>query len=270
MKYVSDVIDNMPIISEQQFLLWKWIADYYMCSLGEVMAVALPSALKIASETQIMLHPQFDGIISAFSDKEIKVIEALSYHQAMTVEEIAKVINIQKVIPIIKSLVEKEAILTDEEIRDPYKPKKETYISLSDYYSNNMEALYEILDSLSKSKKTEKQADLILAFLDYANHSVKSNLPSDLAFSILKSEFLKNSSVSPARLNTLIEKGIFVSRDIEISRLANYDSLDVVANIRLSEEQQIAFNEIENGFLNIIRFCYMVLPVAGKQKFILR
>lgn len=249
MKYVIDVIDNMPIISEQQFLLWKWIADYYMCSLGEVMAVALPSALKIASETQIMLHPQFDGIISAFSDKEIKVIEALSYHQAMTVEEIAKVINIQKVIPIIKSLVEKEAILTDEEIRDTYKPKKETYISLSDYYSNNMEALYEILDSLSKSKKTEKQADLILAFLDYANHSVKSNLPSDLAFSILKSEFLKNSSVSPARLNTLIEKGIFVSRDIEISRLANYDSLDVVANIRLSEEQQIAFNEIENGFL---------------------
>lgn len=250
MKYVIDVIDDMPIISEQQFSLWKWIANYYMCSLGEVMAVALPSALKIASETQIMLHPQFDGVITPFSDKEIKIIEALTYHQAMTVEEIAKVINVQKVIPIIKSLVEKEAILTDEEIRDPYKPKKETYISLSDYYSYNMDALYEILDSLSKSKKTEKQADLILAFLDYTNHCIKSSLNPDLAFSILKSEFLKNTSVSPARLNTLIEKGIFVSKDIEISRLANYDSLDVVANIKLSEQQQIALDEIENGFLN--------------------
>jgi primosomal protein N' (replication factor Y) (superfamily II helicase) len=247
-KYVIDVIDNMSIISEQQFKLWEWIADYYMCSLGEVMSVALPSALKIASETRIMLHPQFDGNISTFTDKEIKVIEALSYRQAMTVDEIAKVIDIQKVIPIIKSLVEKEAILTDEEIKDPYKPKTETYISLSNLYCDDEKALYELLDSLSKAKKTEKQSDLILAFLTYARHSEKSGGNHDLSSSISKSELLKKASVSPARLNTLIEKGIFVSKEVKISRLADYDSLDNVSNIRLSEQQQIAIKGIENEF----------------------
>ena len=129
-KYVLDVIDSEPIVSPQQYKLWQWIADYYMCTLGEVMAVALPSALKIASETKIMLNPAFDGDVTVLTEKELRLTEALSYRPMMTIDEIAKTLDMQKVIPIIKSLVEKDVVITDEEIRDPYKPKIESYVSL--------------------------------------------------------------------------------------------------------------------------------------------
>ena len=60
-KYVLDVIDDRPVVSEAQYRLWQWIADYYMCTIGEVMAAALPSALRLASETKVKIHPEFDG-----------------------------------------------------------------------------------------------------------------------------------------------------------------------------------------------------------------
>ena len=89
-KYILDVVDDRPVISERQFQLWQWMANYYLCTLGEVMAAALPSALKLASETKIYLHPDFNGDISMLNPNELHIAEALTYHETMTVEEIIK------------------------------------------------------------------------------------------------------------------------------------------------------------------------------------
>ena len=37
---------DRPLLNEQGRRLWEWIADYYMCTIGEVMRVALPSLIK--------------------------------------------------------------------------------------------------------------------------------------------------------------------------------------------------------------------------------
>ncbi|MEG1555938.1 MAG: primosomal protein N', partial [Bacteroidales bacterium] len=74
-KYIIDIIDEKPIISFPQYQLWEWISQYYLCTLGEVMTAALPSALKIASETKILLHPAFDGDVSILSDRELRLVE---------------------------------------------------------------------------------------------------------------------------------------------------------------------------------------------------
>lgn len=244
-KYVLDAVDEKPIISPQQYKLWEWIAEYYMCHLGEVMAVALPSALKIASETKIMLHPAFDGDVSVLTERELHLTEALSYHQMMTVEEIAKVLNIQKVIPIIKSLVEKEVVITDEEIRDPFKPKIESYVSLTPQYADNEQLFNELLDKLSSSKKTAGQCDFLLSFLmkvqkDFGTTNLKA--------SYKKADVLKLQAASPTRLQSLIEKGVFQLEEKVISRLAHYDPNDAAANITLSDHQQKAFSEILSQF----------------------
>lgn len=244
-KYVLDAIDERPIVSLQQFKLWEWIAKYYMCHLGEVMAVALPSALKIASETKIMLHPAFDGDVSILTERELRLTEALSYHQMMTVEEIAKVLNIQKVIPIIKSLVEKDVVITDEEIRDPYKPKIESFVSLASQYADNEQLFNELLDHLSGSKKTVGQCDFLLSFLmKTQNDFGKTNLKA----SYKKADVLKFQAASPSRLQSLIEKGVFQLEEKVISRLAHYDPNDEATNITLSEHQQKAFKEILSQF----------------------
>ena len=127
-KYIVDVMDERPVVSERQFRLWQWMADYYLCTLGEVMAAALPSALKLASETKIKLHPDFSGDVTVLNPFELRIAEALTHREEMTVAEVAKAAQVQKILPVIKSMVEKRVIITDEEIRNPYKPKRETVV----------------------------------------------------------------------------------------------------------------------------------------------
>lgn len=242
-KYVLDVVDDRPIISEIQFRLWQWMADYYLCSLGEVMAAALPSALKLASETKIRLRPDFAGDVSMLNNYEMSIVEALSYREEMTVDEVSKTVNIQKVIPIVKSLVDKHIVLTDEEIRNPYKPKRETYIRLSDEYASET-AFMALLDQLSASAKTAAQSDLLLSFM-MLTRGAKGY---DFSAKIPKQQLLAAKEVTPAKLQTLLKKNILVAEEEVISRLVDISSQDVAEHIQLSEHQQVAFNQIKEQF----------------------
>lgn len=59
-KYLLDILDDDPVVNAQQLQLWNWISSYYLCYPGEVMQAALPSALKLSSESKIMLSEDFE------------------------------------------------------------------------------------------------------------------------------------------------------------------------------------------------------------------
>lgn len=244
-KYILDVIDEQPVISEKQFALWQWMADYYLCTLGEVMACALPSALKLAGETQVQLHPDFDGDLSCLTENEIRIVENVASAKATTISELTKALQLPKILPIIKTLVEKQVIVTEEEIRDAYKPKRETYLSFAEPYAHDSQQLYSLLDELEGSKKTAKQADTVLAFLVILQ---KNGIVNDFSQRIKKRELLENEKVSPSSLQKLIEKNIIISEDIIISRLINYNAQADAADIQLSEAQDTAFQSIKQEF----------------------
>lgn len=242
-KYILDVMDERPIVSEKQFKLWQWMAEYYLCSLGEVMAAALPSALKLASETKIKLHPDFSGDITILNERELSIAEALARQEQMTVDEVAKTVNIQKIIPIIKSLVDKRVVITDEEIRNPYKPKRETVIRLAEEYAEE-QPFMALLDQLNASARTAPQADTLLSFMMLTHHDKQY----DFKAAIPKTKLLEAREVTPSRLQTLLKKNIFVSEEIVTSRLVDVSSQDDVANITLSEAQNEAFEQIHAQF----------------------
>ena len=242
-KYILDVVDDRPVISERQFQLWQWMADYYLCTLGEVMAAALPSALKLASETKIHLHPNFSGDVSTLNENELHITEALAYREAMTVDEISKTVNIQKVIPIIKSLVDKKVVVTDEEVRNPYKAKKETYVRLGDEYASE-EAFMALLDQLNLSTRTSGQADGLLAFIMLT----KGAKGYDFSARVPKAQVVNSSALTPARLQTLLKKGFLKTEEVVISRLTDFSSRETADNIQLSDPQQKAFQQIHEQF----------------------
>ncbi len=242
-KYILDVMDDQPVVSEKQFKLWQWMADYYLCSLGEVMAAALPSALKLASETKIKLHPDFSGDVTILNERELSIAEALARQEQMTVDEVAKTVNIQKIIPIIKSLVDKRVVITDEEIRNPYKPKRETVIRLADEFAEE-QPFMALLDQLNTSSRTAPQADTLLSFMMLTHHDKQY----DFKAVIPKSKLLEAREVTPSRLQTLLKKNILVSEEIVISRLVDVSSQEEVANIELSEAQNEAFQQINTQF----------------------
>jgi primosomal protein N' (replication factor Y) len=109
-KYILELPDAHICVNDKQMELWKWMADYYMCSEGEVMNAALPSGLKLSSETVIALHPDFDGDISNLTDIEVKIVEALENNTTMKLSDIMVVTERKTIDKIIGDLVKKKVL----------------------------------------------------------------------------------------------------------------------------------------------------------------
>src|SRR5258708_4883228 len=121
-KYIIELLDERPLVTENQLKFWYWLAEYYMCNVGEVMNAALPSALKLASETRITLNKSFEYDRTALHDKEFLIVEALDIQPELTVSDIVKLLGQKTVMPILKLLFEKNIIHISEDIREKYKP----------------------------------------------------------------------------------------------------------------------------------------------------
>ena len=57
-----EVLDESPVLLRRQYDFWQWLADYYLCTLGDVYKAALPSGMKLESETLVVLNPEFEAL----------------------------------------------------------------------------------------------------------------------------------------------------------------------------------------------------------------
>ena len=106
-KSILSALDEYPVVLPVQVKFWQWVASYYICHLGEVMNAALPSAFKLSSESRIMLHPSAEADFSQLNEKEQLLVEALHHRKSIEVSEIHKILNQQKVIPVINTLLDR-------------------------------------------------------------------------------------------------------------------------------------------------------------------
>ncbi|QHS56674.1 primosomal protein N' [Mucilaginibacter sp. 14171R-50] len=235
-KYIIDILDEQPVVTPRQLQFWHWLADYYMCNTGEVMNAALPSALKLASETRIILNKDFEYDKSALNDKEFLIAEALDIQPDLTISDIAKLLGQKTVMPILKSLFEKNIINISEEVNERYKPRKRTYITLNPAYHNqdNLRELFVILE-----KRAPKQADAVLAFIKLSRGQK----------AVSKSELIEESGSGDASIRSLIEKEVFFAEDKTVSRLGYHEDEDQLSNFVLSPAQQTALEATKEQFL---------------------
>lgn len=231
-KYIIDVIDEHPVITQKQFDFWDWITSYYLCNEGDVMAAALPTGLKLASETILVLKDELPNDLN-LTEKEGLILNVLHQQQRMSIDDVIKLLGQKTVYPIINSLIGKEAIYIAEEVIEKYRPLLKSFISLNPFYKEeeNLKQLFSILE------KAPKQLDALLAYLKLAK--------TDIA--IPKQILLDESGCGQAALKALIDKEIFTVQKKQVSRLN--DSLDEFeVNFILSKAQQTAFNEVAEQF----------------------
>jgi primosomal protein N' (replication factor Y) len=233
-KYLIEILDDKPVVTTKQIQFWQWLAEYYMCNPGEVMHAALPSALKLASETRIALNKDFEVDKSALNDKEFLIVEALDIQPELTISDIAKLLGQKTVMPILKLLFEKNVIHISEEVSERYKPRKKTFITLNSVYQDqeNLKELFGILE-----KRAPKQADAVLAYIKLARHQK----------SITKNELVEESGAGAASIASLIEKEVFVAEEKIVSRLHDEDE-EEYNNFKLSDEQQRVFGSVKEQF----------------------
>lgn len=236
-KYVMSVLDEEPVVSERQMEFWEWMARYYMCYQGDVMSVALPSGLKLASESAVAIDPAFGGDLSGLSKYERMVVEELSKHSVMRVAELSRALGLQKVMPLIRGMMERGIVVMDEELRERFVPKRVQYVLLSEDYRD--EAAQRVLFDELERKKRVKQVELLMRFLQLSHFGKEA---------VAKGVLPKGSA-----LQTLVRNGVLRVEEREESRLEVYGDGELTdpASIVLNEEQQGAFDLIDNGKLTI-------------------
>jgi len=236
-KYVLSLLDMEPIVNQKQLSFWYWISTYYMCGIGDVMNVALPAGFKLASETKIKLHPGFKPLALVLSEKEENIITALLNREKLTITEAAEIAGQWKVIPLVKTMIDKQIIITEEELSESYRPQIQTVVELTPKYSADDGQLKELFDELSK--RAQRQLELLMSFIALKQHSDKE---------ITRPVLLKKANASAAQLNALVEKGVFTLFEQESSRLEYTGKQEKSSDIQLTEKQTIALHEIKSGF----------------------
>ena len=230
-KEIHQILDEIPLVNDKQLQHWQWIANYYMCSLGDVYRASLPSAFLLESETIIYKNDAFlDETILA--DDEFLIFEALQQQSQLTIHQVIAILGKKKVMPIVNGLIQKEAIVIKEEIYEQYKPKLVKYVRLHKKYTSD-DSLGKLLEELSNAKK---QREAVLGFFQL----LTTKKP------IKAKDLEEKAVVSSNILKSLVDKEILEFYHIQIDRVqykGDTNNLKV-----LNEFQEKALDEIKETF----------------------
>ena len=237
-KDVLGTLDDKPILRHPQLDFWQWIADYYLCSMGEVYKAAVPSGLKVESETTISANPDFEeSEPGQLSDHERVILDFTAQRGRVQIAEIARATGFKTVERNVSHLLDIDALHVSERVVDNYRPKTESCVRLT-VARDDEQALHQFFDQL---KRAPKQEVLLLAYLDMS-HWLQSGEVKEVS----KDNLLKRAGVSNAVLHEAVKRGLFEIYKKEINRFADLGSVleDPPA---LSEEQQRAYKEIHQS-----------------------
>ena len=237
-KDIEEVLDASPVILPRQLQFWEWISSYYLCTLGDVYKAAMPSGMKLESETIVEYNEEFEAD-EPLSEREQLVLDLLSAEKEQCVTQLEKASGLKHLLPIIKSLLDKEAIFVKEELKRNYKPRTEARVRLADQQMDE-DKLRGLFDSLSRAKK---QLALLMMYVELSGWMDNGAFLKEVS----KKQLLEKTGVSLNVFNGLIEKGIFEVYYQEIGRLDKATATTQELNT-LNDSQQRAFNGIMNSF----------------------
>lgn len=232
-KHILQVLDADAVVFPAQLQLWEWIASYYMCSEGEVMAAALPAHFKLSSESIVVRNEEFGEDYSDLDHDEFIVAEALLVKHELKMSEVQQLLDNANAYSVIKRLIDKKVCFIWEALKQTYTEKKESFVSLQPAYHAD-EAMSELLNNWSRAPK---QLELLLGYLHLSKTEGE----------VTKSALLKKSGATDAQLKGLIEKGILAVEKRRIDRI-HYRPREVMIDFELSPAQQQALSALRESF----------------------
>lgn len=265
--YLLDVLDDAPIVNHRQLQFWQWVAKYYMCYMGEVMATALPAGYRLQSETKILLHPDADlesVIRSELEDIEWQVLELLGHKDGLSLDEIHQKLAVKNVLKHVKSLYLRGLVVMEEELKENYRPKYEEFLELGLIWGDaeRANAALGVME-----RRAQKQYEAMMHVLGTG----KREMPVET--------IVKGMGVERAVLKQL-EKKTFVSlvkrrRDhLQVTRGVAQDyqltalqktALDVVRNAFESQQPALLFGVTGSGKTHIYMELVKEALASGKQ-----
>ena len=227
-KEILDVLDSEPIIGQKHLEIWKWVADYYMCSLGEVLIAALPPSMRLESKQMIYLN-QIDLRGVLLDNIETKIVKTLK-QRTSSLDELRKKIDVKDLIKYVNSLVDKGIVRLERDLTQKYKPKTEKFVGLAQELKS-AEAIEAVMKQLSRSPKQNQMLFELIAMLKGNYNAVvsKQNL------------LAKVDSISAYK--ALVSKGYLTEQERIVDRLGT-ELAEIKGKNALTQSQQKALEEI--------------------------
>ena len=213
LKEAIDLLDPRPLLLPSQLWLWRWIADYYLCTLGEVCKAALPSGLKLESESLLTYNPDYVAD-QPLTPTEQRIADLLESLKRQSVADLQKALGLRNVLPLVKSLLDKGVLLMHEELRRQYRPKTIHCVRLTEAYFD-AERLRQLDDELARAPR---QRDLLLRYLQLSKARAALTLHNpSLLIEQPKAQLLEGHS--EAAFRALRDRGVLEVYERQVSRL---------------------------------------------------
>lgn len=235
-KEILEVLDVKPVITEHQFRIWEWMAEYYLCTLGEIMIACLPAIMKLQSETVVSVNPLFENESIVLTPEEQLLVDNLNVRGSLSVSDASKFTGLKIGLRLIRNMMDRNILVHNEEMQDAFKPRKVNFIRLSAAAAGEdfMQDLFSKIE-----KKAPKQLHVLMSFMQMTQEKGKDFLS--------KTQFLKQSNASASSLQQLITKGVFeIFEDEENNAVA--PAVPTGFQMVLSEIQQGAYEKVEESF----------------------
>ena len=237
-KDIEEVLDTSPVLLPRQLEFWEWLTTYYLCTLGDVYKAAMPSGMKLESESVVVYNEDFEALQS-LSENEQRLLDLLSSDKEQCVTQLQRSMGLKNILPVVKRLLDKEAVFVKEDLKRNYKPRTEVRVRLvnRDLDEPGMMTLF---NELSRAKK---QLAILMKYVELSGWMERNQYVSE----VTKKELLERSGATTSVFNSLVDKGIFEVYHHEIGRLDK--SKKTVSEINpLNPSQQDAFLSILENF----------------------
>ena len=237
-KDIEEVLDSSPVLLPKQLEFWEWLSTYYLCTLGDVYKAAMPSGMKLESETVVVYNDEFEAT-HPLSDSEQRLLDLLSADKEQCVTQLQRAVGVKNILPVVKRLLDKEAIFVKEDLKRNYKPRTEARVRLArkDLDEAGMMTLF---NELSRAKK---QLALLMKYVELSGWAGCGEQLKE----VTKKELLEKAGATSTIFNGLVEKGIFEVYHQEIGRLLR-SGIATSACHTLNPAQQTAYNSIIDSF----------------------
>ncbi len=244
-KEAIDLLDEAPVLLPLQLRLWAWIADYYLCSIGEVCKAALPAGLKLESETVVCLNAEgdFTQTLSAYEERTLGILRET---ERMRVADLQKHVGQNGAIRLVKALLDKGLVSVYEEMRGQRQARKLTaYVRLAPRLCSQ-ESISECLANLERSPR---QRELLTSYLSLskADEALRLGNPALLA-PVERSALLPAGSPLTSAFAPLRAKEVFETYMQEALPSRAEAGPKAFAPLPLSADQLRAKAEIEKAF----------------------
>jgi len=233
-KPLLEIPDQFPVVTQHQFRLWDWIAEYYLCSTGEIMQAALPSAMKLQSETIVAGVEGADFTSRIHTEEEHEILKVIAEKKSIDVTEASKISGLKNPLPLLRRLIDEGLIVPQEEMREAYTPGKIAFVKLTSKSETDQHFMKDVFERLEK--KAPKQLDLLMTLI---------RLKTDSELPITRAKLIKASGATTAALHQLVNKGVVEVYEEEESHAYGF-ARGTSKQVALSEFQMEAYELTES------------------------